>query len=372
MIPFKYGEAVSGENFCGREELLRQLVEFIASGQNVVLHGDRRMGKTSLALEACRKVKGRKVLLVNLMKIKTVDALCKRLLQTILHLESSEYVMSHVVRALSSIRLQIGTDPVTGLPTASIDAKEQLQADSIPKILGMIQKLHSQKPLVVILDEFQDILEVDNTDEALALLRGEIQLHAGLPYLFTGSSRKQMETIFSSYQSPFFKSAIPLTVGPLPAREFTAFLQKKFAAGNRKVADDVMIKIFKIANQVTGDIQQLCEAIWNTTEPGQEIDSPEYLAGALDLIFAREQSAYEILIGNLSAKQLQVLTALARLGGIRVTSLDFIQAVGKTTPSYVKATLMRMIQLGIVHYGDDEYRFFNPFFRMWILQRYNG
>ena len=51
MNPFKYGETVDGENFCRRPELARILKGYVESGQNVVMQGERRMGKTSLVLE---------------------------------------------------------------------------------------------------------------------------------------------------------------------------------------------------------------------------------------------------------------------------------------------------------------------------------
>lgn len=52
MNPFQYGCVVGGENFCPRPELERQLREFAAAGQNLVIQGARRMGKTSLVQRA--------------------------------------------------------------------------------------------------------------------------------------------------------------------------------------------------------------------------------------------------------------------------------------------------------------------------------
>ena len=48
MNPFRHGCAVDGEYFCPRPELERQLRSFAESGQNVVVHGELRMDKTSL------------------------------------------------------------------------------------------------------------------------------------------------------------------------------------------------------------------------------------------------------------------------------------------------------------------------------------
>ena len=71
MNPFKYGRVVSAENFCPRPNLLKQLTGFIKSGQNVVLQGERRMGKTSLLYETVRQLKRYRLLYVDLLEIKT-------------------------------------------------------------------------------------------------------------------------------------------------------------------------------------------------------------------------------------------------------------------------------------------------------------
>ena len=40
-----------------------------------------------------------------------------------------------------------------------------------------------------------------------------------------------MDAIFTHHDSPFFKSAIPMTVDPLPYKEFSQFLREKFTKG---------------------------------------------------------------------------------------------------------------------------------------------
>ncbi len=102
-----------------------------------------------------------------------------------------------------------------------------------------------------------------------------------------------MDEVFTHRDSPFFKSAIPLTVEPLPYEEFSEFLKKKFAMGQRKIDEEVLEKVFEIANEIPVDIQQLCEeALWEvSSEKG--IISLDKLKNALELIFAREQKFYE-------------------------------------------------------------------------------
>ena len=52
MSPFKYGCIVENEYFCPRIKLERQLQQYARDGQNLVIQGERRIGKTSLVKHA--------------------------------------------------------------------------------------------------------------------------------------------------------------------------------------------------------------------------------------------------------------------------------------------------------------------------------
>ena len=45
MIPFKYGSVVSGKDFCGRKDYIKELSKFVVSSQNVLIQGERRIEK---------------------------------------------------------------------------------------------------------------------------------------------------------------------------------------------------------------------------------------------------------------------------------------------------------------------------------------
>ena len=58
MNPFKYGSIVLGKDLCGREDLLKQIAGHIEAFQNIVVFGERRVGKSSLVFEAVRRLRG--------------------------------------------------------------------------------------------------------------------------------------------------------------------------------------------------------------------------------------------------------------------------------------------------------------------------
>jgi hypothetical protein len=200
------------------------------------------------------------------------------------------------------------------MPTVSFDTSVEMKANSIPEVLTLVGFLGKKRSLVVVFDEFQDILNLKDSHEALALLRSKIQFQSDIPCLFVGSIRHRMDEIFTHPDSLFFKSAIPLTVGPLPYGEFSRFLINKFATGQRKIDKEVLEKLFEIANNTPGDVQQLFEALWEVTSE-KEVRSLGKLKNALELTFAREQKSYDNYLSLLTNIQLRCLMAIAKEGG---------------------------------------------------------
>ncbi len=68
---------------------------------------------------------------------------------------------------------------------------------------------NDRKPLVVVFDELQDILNLKDKKETLAILRSKIQFHTAIPYIFAGSIRNKMDEIFNHPSSAFFKRLFP-------------------------------------------------------------------------------------------------------------------------------------------------------------------
>lgn len=368
MNPFKYGTVVSGRDFCGRKSLLTLLKGYMDSSQNIVLFGERRIGKTSAACEAVRRLKKVRPLYIDLLGIKSVDTLCRRILRACVMLEQKSGMMERIIKTLASLRPSFTIDPITYMPTVTFDSSIELKANSIPEVLSIIESLHEKKRTIAILDEFQDILNINEIQEALALLRSKIQFQADIPYVFIGSVRQKMTEIFTNHESPFFKSAIPISIEPIPYEVFSQFLMKKFAEGDRDIDKELFPSIFQIADNIPGDIQQLCESLWSVSSPGDKIGQEHILKG-LELIFSREQKSYENYVGFLTHIQQKVLRAIALAGGKNVYSVSFLKSSGFNNPSSVRKAINRMIKLNILFEKKGEYVFINPFFRAWLISK---
>ena len=157
MNPFKYGQVVSADDFCPRPRLMKDVMGFMKSGQNIVIQGERRVGKTSLIHEALRRL-GKRVLYVDLLEIRLLDDLCSRLAKGLIALEQRRGLLERALRSLSHLKPAITIDPITGQPSISLNAAVGLEPQSLEGLLDLVQATHRRKALVVVLDEFQDIL----------------------------------------------------------------------------------------------------------------------------------------------------------------------------------------------------------------------
>lgn len=368
MNPFRYGCVVDGEFFCPRPELERQLRAFADSGQNVVVQGERRMGKTSLIRHAIGGMRKMRMLYIDLYCIRTLSDFCRRAMNGIAEADESMPFIKKAMSFVHQLRPTLSFDVGTGSPQISVDARAADRPDSLGAVMGMIRRLAKDDQLCVVFDEFQDILDIERADVVLAEMRSTIQLQADTPYFFSGSVRNEMMRIFDDSKSPFFKSAIPFTVGPIEASEFEKFILARFRKGDRRIDVETVRELVKYADSVTGDVQELCEAIWDTTAPKAAVTVDD-IPRALDCVFSREGEAFGESVRQLTPLQVSVLRTLANLGTVGIFSGEFMQCVPTTSTGALRTAVNRLVAKRIIYPFGGRYRFSNPFFRAWLLKR---
>lgn len=150
----------------------------------------------------------------------------------------------------------------------------------------------------------------------LAILRGRIQFLTRSCFLFSGSVRGKMHEIFNDPDSPFYKSALTVEVGPIDDADFKSFIAAKFKAGKRKISEGFLDAVLECANRTTGDVQELCDSIWCTGEEGETLGN-ESIKRGLEDVFAKESRGYEDQCEKLTRFQFKAMVALAKWGGRR-------------------------------------------------------
>ncbi|WP_228058139.1 AAA family ATPase, partial [Nostoc sp. LEGE 12447] len=194
--PYVVGDPVQGHLFVGREDMIRQLEELWVMGnqlQSVVLYGHRRMGKTSILLNAANCL-GSQIHLayVNLLR-----------------LGDSPQGVGEVLMAICDEISQTVKLP----PPADADLLN-LPYRTFERYLKQVEA-QLDGGLIIALDEFEkieDLIEAKKIPiDFMGFLRGLVQMSSKIAFAFAGLHT--LEEMTADYFQPFFASVIPIHVG---------------------------------------------------------------------------------------------------------------------------------------------------------------
>lgn len=193
--PYVIGDPVQGYLFVGREETMRQLEELWVMThqlQSVILYGHRRMGKTSILLNAANCLgSGVKVAYVNLLRS-----------------GNSPQGVGEVLMAISDAIFQ-----TVKLPPPNDADLLKLPYRTFERYLKQIEA-NLEVGLIIALDEFEKIEEMIEAgkipNDFIGYLRGLVQMSPKIAFALAGLHT--LEEMTADYFQPFFASVIPIQV----------------------------------------------------------------------------------------------------------------------------------------------------------------
>jgi len=304
---------------------------------------------------------------IDLYCIGTQADLCRRIAEGVGRAGSSMSFLKRAMSFASRLRPTLSFDSNDGMPKISVDPIAADEPDSLDAVLSMLEKVSADGKTCVVFDEFQDVLRLKESERVLAELRGRIQFQENVPYFFLGSVRHEMWRIFHDSKSPFFKSAAAFDVGEIDIADFANFIVSRFDKGRRHISNDMARKVIELACGVSGDVQELCAAMWDVTKGGDEV-TDSCVPAALDVIFMRERKGFEKSVSVLTPLQVRVLHGLAANPGLRVYGGDFLRRTGVTNPGAVRKAIARLEEYDLVYMLDGKCKFTDSFFRLWVLK----
>jgi len=194
--PYVVGDPVQGHLFVGREDIITQLQELWVMGnqlQSVVLYGHRRMGKTSILLNAANCL-GSQIQLayVNLLRLGDSPQ------------GVGEVLMAICDEISRTVKLSSPADAdLLNLPYRTFERYlKQVEANL-------------DGGLIIALDEFEkieDLIEARKIPiDFMGFLRGLVQMSSKIAFAFAGLHT--LEEMTADYFQPFFASVIPIHVG---------------------------------------------------------------------------------------------------------------------------------------------------------------
>ena len=371
--PFSFGDLALDATFTDREDELAELKTDIRNGLNVVIFAPRRYGKTSLVLRAAQELMSEGVLIaqVDLMQTATKEQLAAKLAASIY-----EHIAGPLFRAreratqiFRGLRITptMTLDPGDGSVRFSFSAghaSEDVDA-TLERILELPAELAAERkrPVALVFDEFQEVLEIDL--RLPALMRAIFQAQQDVAHVYLGSKRTMMERLFNDENEPFWRSAKQVELGTIPRAPFEAFVRERFAATGKSVTDEVVTEILDRTGGHPYATQELCYALWEETD--ERPAGGDELARALERVLRSENAHFTRLWDTSSRNQRLVLQALAQEPLRPITSEEYRRRYGLPAPSSVQKALDRLVaEEVVVRERAGAYRIAEPFLADWI------
>ena len=352
MNPFKFGVLVDDEFFTDRINELKEVQWTLNSANHLILISPRRFGKSSLVAKAV-KASGRPCISLNMQNILNVEDLASKMLREILRL----YPMERIRHLMSHFRIipTVSTNPVTNV----IDVSFQPVMNSIVLLedaMALMEKVSTgNKKLIVVLDEFQEILNIrKGLDKQL---RSIMQEQQHLNYILLGSQESMMTEIFERKKSPFYHFGKLMYLDKIPYEDFRKYISDRLPLKKHTKLDSIVEEILAFTNLHPYYTQQLSAQVWDMMTYDHLIDG--VVGEAINMIVRTHDLDFERLWLNMNRTDRFIMMSLSN----GVNPLQNRQVATSTSFSGIK----RLMKAGFVIRLKD-YEIEDPFFKEWIIK----
>jgi hypothetical protein len=358
--PFHYETPADRWSFFDREDVLPTLKAFFGErGRRLLIVGRRRMGKTSLITNAAREAKAVMVF-ADLSKAASLNEVAKALVGQIpgpSRKANLHRILDLVGRFAKYVSLK---GRVFALEVSLVPKGAAEDLTALDQVLDFINALaeETDTPYTVCLDEFQEIRTLGG-DRAEWTLRGTIQHHRTLNYVFSGSDQRLLGWM-TEPKAAFYKQLQVLSMGAIPPGVIAAWIDKRTREAGISAAP-FGADVVAAAGPCTGDIVRLAHEAFVQAAGCGKVD----VARSMKLIALGELGAVFVLLWRaLPLTQRAILRAIAagRPPQARRTLHDY--GLGGT--STVSTAINGLIERQLLTREEGRLVFDNPFFRLWV------
>ncbi len=365
--PFITSGYVSPEYFCNREQETDKLMKDAIGSSNTTLFSLRRMGKTGLIYHSINQIKKKekiKCMYFDIMMTRNLQDFVNEFGRAFLNqaMPFSKKLLNTAKNLFSAFVPVVSTDAISG--NISFELKlarpEAVQYD-LEKLLDYIG--NSKDKYFIAIDEFQQIVNYpeQNTE---ALLRSKIQFMNNTSFLFSGSKKNMMLSMFASNSRPFYQSTSFMELKPIDKQIYTEFIIKFFSKHKYQIDSTVIDNIYNFSRGITYFVQLICRNLFNLGE--KNID--EKILNTVLKNMVEEKESYYINYCNLLTKnQYKILQAIAKESGIdKPTGAYFLNTYQLGSASTVSSALDVLVDKEALYKEDGKFYVSDVLFAEWL------
>lgn len=372
--PFKYGGIVGTDSFCNRRQELLDLRRAMENGDNLFIYSERRLGKTSLIQKALAELPSTdfRTVYIDLWPTDTEAAFIGVFAKAVTEAFTSkpEQMLEFSRKFFSTLRPTISLD-YEGKPQLSFTtARDNPSNYLLDNILEVPVKAAeaSKKKVVIVLDEFQQVLSYGDSDSIERRLRSAIQKQDNVSYIFLGSRKHLIQKMVTDKGRPLYRAGGHYPLGPIDLKHWRPFIKQKFESTKKTISVELTDVICELTQGHPFYTQHLCHAVWERT--GERV-SRAIVADAVGVLLDREDYAYTTLWESLPVNSRRLVEALSVEKDGKIYSSDFVERNSLKTPSNVQRAAKTLLERDLIDHDDGSYFISDRFFRLWLQKRIN-
>ena len=357
------------EYFCDRVAESNKICSALRNERNVTLVSPRRMGKTGLIHHVFNKMetedKECKCFYIDIFATKNIEQFVQTLGSAVIgKLDSfSQSALRKIQEFFSAWRPAVTFDQLTGLPTVTLDIKQNEGNESLKQIFEYMKM--SGKRCYIAIDEFQQIQNYSERGLE-AMLRSYIQFLPNVYFIFSGSHQHMMEEMFLSANRPFFQSSMVMSLGSIDIEEYRRCANRMIEGQNRTIGQETFQRIYDFAGGITWYVQAILHGIYE--HPDRIVDKTLVDDVVKELV--EEQSAtFQNYCAWLTDNQYALLKAIAYEKSVKSPlAQQFIHTHHLPATSSVKTALRTLEDKMLVsRSANDGYSVSDKLFALWLL-----
>ncbi len=360
----------TGKAFCNRKMELKRILYNFSNIAPTLLISPRRYGKTSVALKAITETK---------LPYAHVDLYKALSEEDIVH-----YILNGIGRLLGQIEatpqklMIVAAEFFSGFQLKFILEQYGLAVEfgqkkkkSVDLILIALEKLDSyagkkKKKVIIFLDEFQVLAEIINNNSIEASLREAVQKAKNINYIFSGSNRHLIETLFNDKKRPFYNLCDTITLNRINASDYKPYIiNAALESWNKTLPDSILDTLFNLTELHPYYVNKLCSLVWQN----QEIPKEQDIETAWNNYALENKSGIERELSLLKLNQKKILVYLSNEEGVKEPfSKKYANEWNMSTSSIHRAMELLLEKDYVFVDSHGNYKILDPLIKS-ILQR---
>lgn len=357
--PFPYDRLPSKDEFFGRDIELENLSQIVDYSNNALIFSKRRIGKSSLIKALFDKYEDQYICLYSdVFDITSKEDFISNLLKALATYNSKKFDLKSAIKNLTTLFKRVRFEPTIDANTLEYSIKPNITSlgfeEMAEEFFSSLDALSKKSKVILAIDEFQQIANI--TDVKLdAILRKHIQNRKNISYIFLGSKRHMLTSLFE-YKSPLYEMANHIELKALKLEDVFNYAKKYI-----DISYEMCKYLYNLSDGETKLIQQILHLLFIQKS---KVEEEEQINKALEEIIGSKDSSYRLLFDTLGNNQKIALKIIGKYksGIFSQHVLEEFNIKKQTLQSSIEA----LFRQELIDKSEDKYFIPDRVFELWM------